>query len=153
MAKGFTLIEALIYIALFSIIIGGALVVTYQIIEGNQQVSANVVIQEETNFLMRKIDWALSGASIITTPAVGASGAVLNVTKEGIVLEFDESGGIMRLKTGAGSPIDLNSSNVTVENLLFTHSDPDGAGGKPAELNISFDIAGQNFNATKNLRK
>jgi len=153
MNKGFTLIEALIYIALFSIIIGAALIITYQIIEGNQRVSANIVIQEESNFLMRKIDWALSGAPVINTPTVGASEPVLNVTKEGTVLEFDEATGIMRLQTNGGTRIELNSSNVTIENLTFTHLDPDGAGGKPAELNISFDIAGQNFNATKNLRK
>src|SRR4030042_506817 len=64
---GFTLIESLLYIALFSIIIGGALVAVYQMIESSDAVSAKNIVEMEGSFLLRKIDWALTGAFQVDT--------------------------------------------------------------------------------------
>ncbi|OGE82152.1 MAG: hypothetical protein A3B10_02355 [Candidatus Doudnabacteria bacterium RIFCSPLOWO2_01_FULL_44_21] len=112
--NGFTLIETLIYIALFTIIIGGAMVAVYQIIESTNRTNERVVIQEDVNFLLRKLDWALTGAS-----AVSATATTLTVTKGGSNLVFELTGDDLTLDTKP-----LNSSFVKVEpvaGIVFTY--------------------------------
>ena len=112
--NGFTLIETLIYIALFTIIIGGAMVAVYQIIESTNRTNERVVIQEDVNFLLRKLYWALTGAS-----AVSATATTLTVTKGGSNLVFELTGDDLTLDTKP-----LNSSFVKVEpvaGIVFTY--------------------------------
>src|SRR3990167_4074727 len=82
MKKGFTLIEVIIYIALFSLLMGSAFVVVYQLIEGSDKLSVKNTTQEEGNFVMRKFNWALTGISSINSPSSGTSN-ILKVTKYG----------------------------------------------------------------------
>jgi hypothetical protein len=55
--KGFTLIETLMYLALFTLIIGGGMLATYQIIESTTASYGHILLQEEGNFILRKIAW------------------------------------------------------------------------------------------------
>ena len=48
--QGFTLIETIIYLALFSIIIGGGMVSAYQIIQSTNASHEKITVQEETGF-------------------------------------------------------------------------------------------------------
>src|SRR3989338_5692599 len=86
---GFTLLETLIYLFLFAIVIGGGMIAAYNIIEGTDAAYNHVVLQEEANFLFRKISWALTGATAISTP----SATSLSVTKTGspdLLLDFSD---------------------------------------------------------------
>lgn len=156
MQKGFTLIETLIYLALFSIIIGGFLVTAFQIIQGNDSAQQKAVIEEESNFLLRKIDWALSGVGNINIPPSGLSGSTLSVTKPGLPvgqnpLVFNFNSGNIQLQRGAGASTILNSSNVTISNLLFNHIP--ASAQKPEAVKASFNIGNRVFETTKYLRK
>src|ERR1700757_2708202 len=115
--SGFTLVEMIIYLALFSIVIGGGMICTYQIIQSTDAGTNHVALQEEANFLLRKVDWALTGANTVSTVSSPAS---LTVTKTGLTVVFTVSGTNMRLTRGAGSPVVLNSSDIAVSNLTFT---------------------------------
>ena len=81
--SGFTLIEVIIYLALFSILIGGALVSAYSLIESNERNQTKAIVQNEGAFVLAKIDWALSGIQSVDQPPFGGSGALLQVTKYG----------------------------------------------------------------------
>ena len=169
---GFTLIESLIYLALFAIIIGGGMSATYQIIEATNSNYNHVVLQEEANFLIRKIEWALTGldgASSITKPISSSpyTDTILQVTKNGIQLTFCFVGTNLYLQTGAtpctpASPT-LNSSNISVlltspNNYIFKRS---VTSGKTDAITTSFTLStvqnGRNstesFSTTKYLRK
>lgn len=152
--KGFTLIEILIYLALFSIIIGGVLVTAYQVIEASHKTASRVVIEEEANFLLRKIEWALSAVSLINAPAAGMSGSTLSINKVGfsaspIIFELDSSN--LRIKKYAEEAAILNSSRVSISNLTFHHL---AAGGnKPAGIRVNFQVNDQLFELIKYLRK
>ena len=154
--RGFTLIEVVIYLALFTIIIGGGMVSTYSIIESTNAGSNQVTLQEEANFLLRKVDWALIGASSVS---VIISPPTLIVTKTGLpTLLFDLNSSNLRLTRGGASPVILNSSNTKVSNLSFTHIT---GGGKPDAITTTFTLTtaqnGRNtsqiFTTTKYLRK
>ncbi len=149
---GFTLIETLLYMALFGIIIGGFAVTAHNLIQGSGKTTALALAQKEGNFILRKIDWALTGVKTINIPAAGASGAILTVTKyDASVLTFDMNSGNMRLQRGTGIPMALNSGNVTVAGVVFDHSA--AANGIPEKIKADFTVNGKPFTLTKYLRK
>ena len=151
--SGFTLIETLIYMVLFAIVIGGGMVATYQIIEATDADHNHVILQEEANFLLRKINWALTGAnsfSIISSPPS------LSITKTGSpTIIFNENSNNLQITRGTGSPIILNSSNITVTNLSFLPI----SGGTGITTSFALTTvqngrpASQTFSTTKYLRK
>lgn len=146
--SGFTFIETLIYLGLFSIIIGGALVTTYSIISSTSRTEKNIIIQEEANFLLRKIDWALSGVTSIPEPSLGNSGETLCVFKINFVnnpVKFSVSDGKMYIQSGGGScsgvgpAFQLNSDNVRVAGVDFLHFAP--IGNKPGGIQANFSLS------------
>lgn len=152
--RGFTLIEVIVYLALFSVIISGAMVGTYQIIEGSKLTQSHIYTQEEANFILQKIDWALSGVSAISVPAAGNSGSSLVITKADYAFNpimLDSNGGSLRIKTGTGAFFELNNQAVIVANLNFEHKP--SVGTRPESLRVIFTVDGNNFETIKYLRK
>ena len=118
--KGFTIIETLIYLALFTILIGGVMISAYFIVQASSDSQQNTVIQEEANFLSGKIRWELNGESY------GSSTVDADFALNGGNLEF------------LGDPI--NSNTVSITNLVFTKTAPDPITDKPGSLGYSFDV-------------
>ncbi len=63
---GFTLLETLIYIALFGVLMTGALITVYELLQSFENNRTDIAIQEEGMFIQRKIHWALQGATAVT---------------------------------------------------------------------------------------
>jgi prepilin-type N-terminal cleavage/methylation domain-containing protein len=116
MSKGFTLIEVLIYLALFTIVIGGGMVATYQIIQSADAGNNHIIMEEEANFLLRKINWALTGWTVPSDITVTSSSLTINKSG-GQVFTYDSTNGILNLNS-----VPLNSSNTKVTALTFTNS-------------------------------
>lgn len=158
--KGFTLIETLIYAALISIMIGFSLTAAYQIIDSSESLNKKIVVEEEANFLLRKIEWALTGIETINSPVSGASSSILSVNKINFFanpLVFDLDSDNLRLKKGTGSPVILNNQNVKITNLVFEHLPAQAglatSGDKPAGIKINFDINEKSYGINVYLRK
>lgn len=160
---GFTLIEMIIYLALFSILIGGAVVAVYSVFESGDRNQTHAMLQEEGNFLAAKINWTLSGAEAISSPAVNATGGVLTLTKFGSSDELEielSPGGDMTLSVGGNPEVVLNNTNVDISNLTFTR---EYAGGtNPESMRATFTVSqrapngavlSQEFSTTKFLRR
>jgi len=147
--RGFTLIEVAVYLGLFAIIMGGVFVVTYQLIEGNERTHSRVLVQEEGNFIQRKLDWALTGATQIIAPT--STGAVLTIEKDSSTITFSESGGVLEMAEGAGAPVPLTTDWLTVSGVNFEQVPPSGA--EPPAVQATFVIADRTFEFTKYLRK
>lgn len=127
--QGFTLIETIIYAGLISVIIGFAVFMISQIIENQNRLRARVEVREETNFLLRKISWALAGATTINQPLPGSSSTILGTTKSNFAenpLVFDLNGSNARLSRASGTPVILNSGSILVKKLNFEHTAPSG---------------------------
>jgi len=151
---GFTLIETIIYAALFSTIIGLVIGAVYQIVDGSGALEKSITTDTEAHFLTRKIEWALSSVSVINLPASGATGATLSVDKVSYAenpIIFDLDANNLRIKKGAGNPIILNSSNVVISDLQFQHLAPGTY--RPAAVQFSFKANGENYSTTIYLRK
>lgn len=158
--RGFTLMEVLIYLALFSIIIGGAMVAVYHIIDGNASLRAKAILQEEGGFIMAKLDWALSGAisdTIIESPAVGGGSDALIVKKlpgNNIKARADLNNNNIRFDSGSGF-FELNSERINVPFLEFSQP-------RLGEIKVVFTLSAisdqgrnfsQTFETTKYLKK
>ncbi len=134
--------EVIIYIALFSILMTGGIIATYQLIEGGTHNETAVGIQEEGTFLIRKISWALTGVYL---PQVINDGQGLLITKypgpdfpssDNPIL-IQASGGQITMQRGAaGAVIPLNSAAFPVQ-VFAAHSEVIGG---LTSISISFSI-------------
>lgn len=133
--KGFTLVETLVYIALFGILVGGFVVSAYGLFESNNRNLAKAMLQQEKDFVVGKINWALSGAQSVTVPAAGASGGTLTLTKyDGSTITLGLSSGAVTVEGSA-----ITNSNVTVTKLVFIRTYAGGA--SPESVEAGFTIS------------
>lgn len=117
-ASGFTLIETLVYLGLFTIIIGGFSGAAYFLFEANNRNQTKAMLQEETSFLIAKFNWAVYDAHTVSAPSAGASGDTLVVrTYGGKEHAFTISSTTMLFN---GSP--LSNENVIIRDLVVIHS-------------------------------
>jgi len=102
---------------LFSIIIGGSLVAVYQIIKSTDASVNHIILQNEANFIFRKINWALSTANQVNSLNTYS----LDVIKDNEeVITLWQSQGNIYIKRGTEDSLILNSSSVAVNLLSFT---------------------------------
>ncbi len=100
------------------------MVAVYNIIEGNASLQAKAILQEEGNFIMAKLSWALNEAAkdtVINPPAIGGSSDALIVKKlpgNNIKAQADLDSGNIRFDSGSGF-FELNSERTTVSSLNF----------------------------------
>lgn len=140
--KGFTLVETLMYIALFSVVITGIVMSSYPLITGTERLSQRVTAESEAMFVLHKIGSALSSASSLSV----SGGNTLTVTPlSGSPYSFSLNGAFVE-KNG----IPLSVSRVTFSNFSVSAiSDPPaGAGNVPHTVTVSFDADEQSFSQT-----
>ena len=150
-AAGFTLIETLVYLALFSVIMGGVMVGAYHVIEASDRTQGSVVVQEEGNFVLHKVVWALTGAASITLPVANSTGTTLSVQSASTSqnpLVFTLASSVLRLSRAGGVPVSLTSSNVAAA-VQFRHV---VTTSKPDALTVSLTLNGRLFQTTTYLR-
>lgn len=145
--RGFTLIEVIIYLAIVSLLIGSGIAAAFYIADTSEDNTSEINIEAEAHFLLRKIEWALTG-SLITSPAPGAIDASLVTDKGGAigVITIDSAGGQARV-----NGTDITNDRVNIQDLAFIHVAP--AGEKPGGVDASFTINGKEYKTTKYFRK
>ena len=118
--------EALIYSGLFAFIMSGAILSAYQIFEGSAQVQVMAERETELNFVLRKLDWALNGA---TDVQVLSSGDELQIVRDaGITYVFSTDGTAVQIERVGDDTYDLSSPRLAISDLAFdldTAADPD----------------------------
>ena len=150
--EGFTLMETMIYIALFGILMSGAVVGAYNLLEGSGRNIAATRIQEEGTFLNRKINWALSGA---TNASVSGGGSTLTITRPDLgaqsPLVIFGTGSAVTIARGVGAPTQLNSDRFPVKNVVFTYQA--SVNGRPPSVAINFLVQDKPFSFKGYLRQ
>jgi hypothetical protein len=140
---GVTLLEVLIYIGIFSAMILITLVFVFGVLDSSSQISVKINEQEEGNFLLNKLNWAINEGSEILLPPVNSSGDSLNILGTNN-LEFLQNGNFLTLNGTR-----LNSQSVKVKNFLAIRSlDIQGH----EKINIEFWVGSQSFSMNKYLK-
>jgi hypothetical protein len=119
--KGFTIMEALIYIALFSFIISSGLFTALQIFEGSAQVQKIALREIELNFVLRKIDWILNDAVEVTIPS---SNTLQVLHADGQLYELISGGSLISLVKN-GVPYNLSTPRLNISDINFSLSGTD----------------------------
>jgi type II secretory pathway pseudopilin PulG len=152
--EGFTLIETLIYIACLSALLASLLGITYQAIASADQINKKMILQQESNFISAKINWALTGAKTVSTSTTPSFLSITRYSAPALVV-FSQNGNFIDINSGSGA-MDLNSINTKISNLVFATSQ---VSGQHLEVQTSFTLTltndaaqSQSFQMTKYLR-
>ena len=158
--SGFSLVELLIYITIFSTMIGAVvgLAVLASGQKANSQATSDVNYQGEA--VMALITQTVHQATAITTPAPAANASSLSLTMatpavNPTVFTTANDGTTTRMVMNEGNPAtssNLTNSHVTVSNLTFTNmSLPSSKGSVLISYTISYrtNSARQEFSVSK----
>jgi prepilin-type N-terminal cleavage/methylation domain-containing protein len=145
---GFTLIETLVYIAIFSIFIGSLvsflnLMTTSRI---NNQITLE--INNQGNDLIRIITQSIRNADSINSPSISNTSSSLELLTSNPTTSttvFSESGGILYMTEGTESPIALNNNNVNISNLVFSNLSRSGTSGS---IQVRFTLSSMISNSS-----
>lgn len=166
--QGFTLIEAIVYLVLFTIIMVGVISASFTMFELSDRTQTKSMLNAEGDFLLGKINWVFSGISVINVPTSGSSGSGLSVNKwdssfgNPLVMDLDNSSPEsvkLRLKKGLATAVALNNDNTSITSLNFNHQ---GTGSEPEFISATFSISAktpqgssvsQTFFTTRYLKK
>ncbi len=157
--RAFTLLEALVYLALAAIFLGGILSCAYSLIVSASAEQAKILLQEEGQFLIGKFDWAFLGAKNFTV-SDGGQTLTVNTYDSAWPVIFTSQIGRARLAADGNIPADLNAEAVIVDSLLFR--DVPATSGRPEGLDISYvletldsrgRLARQDFSFTEYLQQ
>ena len=134
---GFTLIELLIYIAIFAMVLAIAVDLFFrsQILE--TQVAQHQEVDRNARVVLLEMTQTIRGATEVSSPVLGASGATLSLNSNAIDYAVGANGILQ--KTDSGGTYDITTDGVVVEGLTFTTRGESGA-GKPPTVSISFTL-------------
>ncbi len=155
MKKGFTIIETLIYITLLSLLLNGAFITAYSLIESAESLQQKNIVSGEGNFFIQKLRWAFMNMQSITAPSEGSpntthaniihyDGTIVTIRKNGSTIEMSEAG-------PSGTFYALTSQNVSVDGLHFSFIQ--GVSESPDGITATATINGSPFSLTKYIRK
>ncbi len=116
--SGFTLVEVLVYLAIFSIAMGGLVEASYALLESADTNRTELTLQAEGEYLLGKIDYVLESAASVSSPGPGMSSSVITVADpEGSTVTIERSGTSLTY-----DGIVLNNSNTSVAKVLCIRS-------------------------------
>lgn len=119
MRNGFTLLETVIYLALFSIFLGSAIPAMSFMQVMSDRSSLLTLRTFDAMFVQQRISYELSQASTISTSPETEASSIYFVTKDGIPSSLMLSSGNIELMRGIHDPYLLNSGSVTYKKLSF----------------------------------
>jgi len=147
--------EVLLYIALFTLLMGSAFIIAYQLIQGASNLEVKNTVQEEGNFVLRKINWALTGIDPASTPSISGPAcekAISVVRSDGsmspVDIRLNTVDGKIEMRENGGSYSPITTENISVDCLTFTL-----IAGAPAGITATARINGLDFIIAKYQRK
>lgn len=147
MSRGFSLIETIVYVALLGFMMSGAVITAYQVTQSSFVVNEKDTVQEEGNFVLRKLEHAFVGAA-----DVWASGSSLVIDTYPIggsvmIVGLDGAGDLYLDRNASLTDDDkLTTDNVTADFEFTVHA------GSPKGVTATTTIDGVDFVITKYVR-
>lgn len=118
--NGFTLIELMLFMAMFSVILIVLSSLFSAIVEKQLETESVSAVENDSKFIIARMLYDISRADSMTTPAtLGAQSASLSLVISGITYTYAISGGNLQLTQGVQTD-DLNGVGSTISGLNFT---------------------------------
>ncbi len=140
--RGFTYVEAVVYLGVVSLLIGtvGLLAGIVQRSSGREAVRREV--EEQGRQAMEIMTRTVRNGSIINLPAAGATGAVLSVGVDSAPASptaFTLASGAITVTEGAAAAVPLTNANVVASSLSFQNL---SRATTPGTVRITFVLSG-----------
>lgn len=158
-SEGFTLIELILYIALISIFISGAVVFAWDILLAQSKSNVQLEVNQNMRLVTRRINYEIRNASAINTVSptsicLASTDPLRNPTRIYI------SSGTLRVAWGGGSANctsmtndePLSSSSVTVSALTFTDRSETSSRNIEYQITISTTADRQEWQKSETVR-
>jgi len=146
--KGVSLIELLLYIAIFSGLMFVLIQVFITFSRDQGQIEARTEVNQSSRFAIETIVQAIHNSLGVTGPEPGASLTLSMPDSAKDPTVFDLSGGALRIQEGVSSAVNLTSGRTTVGSLTFTKITNSPTTGVTS-VSIKIDITVNYNNETK----
>lgn len=142
--KGFSLVETIIYVAIFSVFIAGTASFLNTMTSSRLNNQMVLEINDQGSSAMKTMTQSIRNANQVNSPTITNTAfnlsLVTNMASTSPTV-FSQSGGILYMSEGAGFPVALTNNKVVVSNLTFSNlSRPD----TPNIIKISFRLTSTN---------
>lgn len=163
-ARGFTLLELLLFIGLAAILMMACVGLLFIALQARLKNQAVAEVEQQGQQVLQMLMRTALDADGIVSPATGTSATSLSLKMPSPVASpvvFDSATGVMRMTEAGGAAVALSSSRVVVSDLLFRNlSTSGGSGTVRIEFSLSHLNPGarneyeyvQTFQGTANLR-
>lgn len=122
--NGFTLVEVIIYVAIFSIFVGSLASFSNLINSSRTNNQITLEVNNQGNQAVRVITQSIRNATAINSPTVGTNSSSLSInttTPSKNPTVFSVSGGILYITEGVSAQVALTNNKVSVQNLSFNN--------------------------------
>ena len=117
---GFTLVELLLYMGIFSILLVVLLQIFTSILSVHAESQATSSVNQDGSYIMARLSSDVRQASTVVIPTLGASSNSLHITGNAIDETYSVNGGNLLLTNNStGTTDQLNSVNTTIS-INFT---------------------------------
>lgn len=142
--KGATLLELLIYVAIFSGIILTIINFYFVLSQSGSGVQARDEVLQNLNFALARLSYDIRRASTITTPQPGNSGNTLSLTIGNETITYQVNNGILERISSTTESITNDKVFVATDTPIFYHF-VQGASKSllTIDLNISYNAQGR----------
>lgn len=127
--KGFTLVETLLYIGIFSILIVVLFQLLSSIFDVQLESQSTSSVAQDSRFILNRFSYDIGQADTIVSPiSLGSQSDSLQFSKESTTYTYSlVNGNLILANSSLGISDELNSTNTTVSNLNFLRlSDTNG---------------------------
>ncbi len=130
--KGFTLIEILLYVSMVSVMLLVFSQFLGLLFQSRIKSQAILEVESQGTQIVTQITEIIRSADNINTPTIGTTASSASIDVYSAAADptlFDLSSGVIRIKEGADSYLNLNNSKVTASDLTFKNLSKTGTPG------------------------
>lgn len=118
--KGFTLIEVLIFMGIFSILLLAMFQLLTSIFDVQLESQSTAVVSKDGRYILNRLTYDIKNATIVISPGAGNQGQSLIISDGTTIYTYQLSNGNLTLTNSVTGTIDqLNSVNTSISNLNF----------------------------------
>lgn len=147
--KGFTLVELLLYMGLFSMLLVVTLQMFASVFDAQIESQATSSVATDGRFILSRFAYDAARAQSITTPSsLGTPSSTLAIVINSSTFTYSLDSGDLLLSNSSGGTVDqLNSEATSVSDVSFIRL-TGGSGGKDV-IQLSFTLTSEAIRKTK----
>ena len=118
--KGFTFIELILYVAILTIILSALVPFAWSAIETGVKSAVQQEVNANARYISERIKYEIRNSIDINLPITATSISLVTSTPATNPTIIDLLAGNIRIKQGAATAVNLNSTNTVINSLTFT---------------------------------